>query len=67
MCTNGDGMPGDVAEALRNISMALDHLNGPAGVAVLEAAGRRPFAFDRGHDDSLPRVVNESPHAHAVR
>jgi hypothetical protein len=40
MCTNGDGMPGDVAEALRNISTALDHLNGPAGVAVLEAAGQ---------------------------
>jgi Domain of unknown function (DUF222) len=38
MCTHGDGMPGDAAEALRNISTALDHLNGPAGVAVLEAA-----------------------------
>jgi hypothetical protein len=40
MCTNGDGVPGGVAEALRNISTALDHLNGPAGVAVLEAAGQ---------------------------
>jgi hypothetical protein len=40
MCTQGDGVPGDIAEALRNISAALDHLNGPAGVAVLEAAGQ---------------------------
>jgi Domain of unknown function (DUF222) len=40
MCTGGDGVPGDVAEALRNISTALDHLNGPAGVAAIEAAGQ---------------------------
>ncbi len=40
MCTNGDGVAGGVAEALRNISTALDHLNGPAGVAALEAAGQ---------------------------
>jgi hypothetical protein len=40
MCTNGDGVPGDVAEALRSISTTLDYLNGPAGVAVVEAAGQ---------------------------
>jgi hypothetical protein len=38
MCTNGDGMPGSVAEALRAVHAGLDYLNGPAGEAVDTAA-----------------------------
>lgn len=38
MCTRGDQMPGDVAEALQMAGAAMDYLNGPEST-VLEAAG----------------------------
>jgi hypothetical protein len=38
VCTEGDGVPGSVAEALAMAGAALDYLNGPAGEAV-DAAG----------------------------
>jgi hypothetical protein len=38
MCTNGDGVPGSVGEALSMMGAALDYLNGPAGDLVQPAA-----------------------------
>jgi hypothetical protein len=38
MCTGGDQVPGNVAEALGMVSAGLDYLNGPAGETVDPAA-----------------------------